>query len=648
MSVLSIYHPDIEEYINAKSWDEGKLVHFNLSVIVDNDFMNAVENDEDIFLHYPIYDNDGFYIKDESKWEMKKEIKAKYLWDLIMTKAYNNGEPGIFFDENLNDDNPLQYIERIVCTNPCAEYLGGTVYGVNPKTNAKLDSKEFGGACNLGSLFLHRFVDKPFTKDAEIDYIKLKNAIEVGVRALDNIIDINIFPNKIYENYQKSFRTIGLGITGLGDCLAMMNMKYGSKESLEFVDYLMEFIAFHSYRTSILLADEKGEFLMLNRKEFANCGFITKHIDSKNFDWNFIKFGILNQGIRNGKIISVAPVGTLSLTFGNNCSSGLEPIFSLEYDRKVKIGGQSDDDIQIVKMRDYAYEEWLKIKDSNNCIVKEDVFVTAMNLSVDDHINVLSKIAYHTDMSCSKTINVPSNYPYEDCKNIYTKCWKNGIKGCTIFRPNEIRQGILISETPQDDEVKEVQELKRGEWKSLAEDTIYIKKNMYSGCGKTKVFVGYSPSENQVQDVYIKRSSGGGCISNLEAVAIGISTAYRYGGNTEGIVKAYRGTGNCNSFLQARLNSKVVSQGTSCATAILKIIQEVEKELNLNHVEINIAEEITLNDKTKFSETEINFKNEHGEISFAKKFMKCPTCGESVRFEGGCLICPSCAWSKCE
>lgn len=150
---------------------------------------------------------------------------------------------------------------------------------------------------------------------------------------------------------------------------------------------------------------------------------------------------IKKNGIRNAKISAVAPTGTLSLTYGNNCSSGIEPIFSLSYDRKVKVGGQEDENIKIVKMQDYAYYLYNKLKEENpeDITVSEDCFVTALNISVDDHIAMLKTIAKYIDMSVSKTINVPTEYSFEDTKNIYYNCWKSGIKGCTIFRPNAIR-----------------------------------------------------------------------------------------------------------------------------------------------------------------------------------------------------------------
>ena len=328
MGVLSIYHPDIEDFIYAKSKEANRLNHFNLSVMVDDDFMRAVENNSNITLHYPVYDEKYHIIKDKTKWKYEKEVSARELWDKIIKLAYVNGEPGIMFYDNMNKMNNTWYTETITHTNPCSEYIAGTVF------NQELPSDQYAGACNLGSLMLHNFVEKPFTDTAYFDFSKLSQTIKVAVRMLDNIIDINTFPLPQYENYQKNFRTIGLGVTGLADMLVMLGYKYNSKEAVDFVDTLLEFIAIAAYNNSINLAIEKGPFPFCEPESFIQSGFINAHKNGVNgTPWYEISDRIERYGIRNARILSVAPCGTMSLTFGNNCSSGIEPIFSLGYDR---------------------------------------------------------------------------------------------------------------------------------------------------------------------------------------------------------------------------------------------------------------------------------------------------------------------------
>ena len=647
MGCLMIYHPDIEEFLEAKSWEEGKLNHFNLSVLVDDEFMKAKDNNEMITLRYPCMYETGELVTNPSEWKITKEVNAKELWDKIMTKAYNTGEYGVLFYDNMNKDNNLKYMETIITTNPCGEYLAGTLYRNNKPLENHL------GACNLGSLFLHNFVENPFTKDAKINYTDLRYTIEVAIRMLDNVIDINNYPLEAYENYQKGVRTIGLGVTGLADMLCMLNMKYDSKEAVEFVDNLMDDISFIEYETSIMLAKEKGAFPYLedeDREKFASSNYIMKHYE-KSSKWKKIIEGIKKYGIRNARLQAIAPTGTLSLTYGNNCSSGLEPIFSLEYERKIKFGGQDDSNIQIYPMRDYAYGEWLKVKDNEKCIVKEDVFQTAMDLSVDAHINILGVMAFHTDMSCSKTINIPTDYPFEKTKEVYDKCHKLGIKGCTIFRPNPVRQGILVTEKQEEKEEQEInQELKHGTWLAKPNDTIYYERKVYTGCSKLILFIGYSQNENRIVDVFVKHTSKGGCKSNIDGIVILMSGILRYGGNLQSIQKALEGVGTCNSFNNAKNKGIKLSKGASCPTAILNTILEFEQEMKgVKPQRIDLLSKMNEEkEKEIFSEEEKKFLKENGEGAFALKYSKCPQCGTEILHTGGCVSCPNGCWSKCD
>lgn len=640
LGCLCIYHPDIYEFLESKSWDEGKLTHFNLSVLVDDDFMNAVGSNEDIYLRYPCMNEKGEIIKNEDEWNVKEKVNAKELWDLIITKAYNTGEYGVLYYDNMNKNNNLYYAENIVTTNPCAEYISGVIYDDN---GIKTD---YMGACNLGSLFLHNFIDKPFTKDAKLNKDKLQKTIRIAVRMLDNIIDINNYPLPQFENYQKNIRTIGLGITGLADTFAMLNMKYGSEESIKFTDKLMNFISFNAYDTSCDLAKEKGEFNLLNKEKFVESNFIKKHIE-KYPEWQKIKDKILFYGIRNARCISVAPAGTLSLSYGNNCSSSLEPIFSLEYDRQIKIGGQDESNIQIFKMRDYAYEKWLNFK-SNKNIVTKDIFKTAMELSVDDHVNILSAVAYHVDMSCSKTINIPTEYSFEDTKDVYTKCWKRGISGCTIFRPNEIRQGILSTNK---NEIKR-EELGRGVWEQRPDSIIEIRRKIKSGCGSMTLHIGILPIEKRIFDFYITNSSKGGCSLGIQNLAIAMSHDLRIGGNLKSLEKSFKGAGTCPSYVRARGKGLEVSQGNSCGSSILYCLLEIEDDLKnetlkelsdlnyYNHKKEKITKE------NKFTQEELDYIKEYGDSSFASRYHKCPECGEELLSVGSCLQC-KCGYSKC-
>lgn len=636
MGVMNIYDIDIMDFIDAKAHDTNKLNHFNLSVMVDDDFLEAVKYNNNVWLHHPVYDEYGSIEKDESKWQYKKSVAAKELWDSIIKHAYDNGEPGIFFYDNMNEDNNLWYIEKVVCSNPCAEYLAGTVYGNNPITGEPLDPSQYGGACNLGSLFLHNFVKDPFTSKASVDYKAIKDTVFTAVKFLDNIIDINKFPDQIYENYQRNFRTIGLGVTGLADMIVMMGMKYNSTEAALFVDGLMNYIALNTYKASVELAKQRGEFPFIDREKFINSGYITKHLDGDLAnEWRAVVEEIKKYGIRNAKMMSIAPTGTLSLTFGNNCSSGLEPIFSLEYERKVKMGGQSEEDTEIVKMRDFAYGEWLKIKDNPDCVVKKEDFVTALEMSVREHINMLGVIAYHIDMSCSKTINVPTDYSFEDTKEIYMICHDLGIKGCTIFRPNAIREGIMITDNK---EVKHVTELKRGMILKADDNCIGLKRTLQTGCGTLHCEAFFDPATGGLLETYFSKGSSGGCNNFMIGLSRMISLAARGGIDIYSIIDQLSSCGVCPSYAVRQATRHDTSKGSCCPVAIgnalLDMYNEFQREYTYDDeaVESVKTAEIIETPKNNPIDNEI----------------KCPECGEPLMFEGGCVICKSCGYTKCE
>lgn len=626
MGMMSVYHPDILDFIHVKSQSTNKLNHFNLSVVVDDDFMLAVVKDYYIWLHWPIYKNGVKTTQEQWDSQFTKKIKAREIWDEIMRMAYDNGEPGIFFEDTANKKNPAYYAENIVCSNPCAEYLAGTIIS-NKKS---LDYSQYGGACNLGSLFLHNFVEKPFTKNAYFSTDKLSYVIKVAVRMLDDIIDVNHFPDKIYENYQKSMRTIGIGITGLADMLAMLGLKYDSLEARNYVENLMRMIANAEYQASVDLAKEKGAFPFCEPKKHASSLYCLDNIEKS------IRDEIAIYGIRNAKIQAVAPCGTISMVYGNNCSSGIEPIFSLSYDRKVKIGGQEDDDIQIVKMMDYAYYLYHQKKKCGRQIdyAEDEIFPTALNISVDDHINMLSIISKYTDMSVSKTINVPTEATLEEVKNIYIKCWKKGVKGCTIFRPNAIRQGILLTDSNKSENIESVPKgvsLPRGTIIDCSNDLIGKKRKLTTGCGSLHVVGFFDPVNGELQECYLSKGSTGGCQNFMIGLSRMISLLCRAGVDIYTIKDQLDSTGSCPSYAVRRATHKDTSKGSCCPMAIGNALIDMYEEMR---------DEVVFDDET------VN-DNKLTDTQETQPIAKCPECGEPITFEGGCNICKSCGWTKC-
>lgn len=624
MGILNIYHPDIELFIKAKSYDSNRLNHFNLSVMVDDDFYEAVRKHEKIWLHFPVYDEKGYIIKDESKWKIKKEVDANELWDLIMRKAYDTSEPGIFSYSTLNNDNNIWYEETITTTNPCSEYLAGIVRS-NPKN--------YGGACNLGSLFLINFVEYPFTPQAHINYDALKQAIHDAVRMLDEVIDANTFPAKQYENYQTDFRTIGLGITSLADMLIMLGYKYDTEKGRKFVNDLMCFISATAFNASALLAKEKGTFPKWNSMAFLQGGYMCR-MKNKSKEWNEAFSNIEKYGLRNAKIMSIAPTGTLSLTFGNNCSSGIEPIFSLEYERKVKFGGQDESNTKTIQIQDFAYALW---KNCGSPKEYEDLFVTAMNMKVEDHVLMLGEIAKYVDMSVSKTVNIPTDYPYEDTKEVYRMAHDLGIKGITIFRPNNLRPGILIDKSKKKENITLIPTLKRGEIKKISEDVVGKKRRLISGCGPLHCSAFFDKLTGELLEVFLDKGSQGGCDLFMNGLSRMISLAARAGCSVYDIVDQLESCGTCPSYAVRRATKHDTSPGSCCPTAVGKALLDMATEMK---------EELGLETDLKTIEVSIKVDGPSPAHEPKIKYV-CPECGEPLVFEGGCQTCKNCGWSKC-
>ena len=627
MGMLSVYHPDILEFIHAKSATEGRLNHFNLSVVVDDAFMHLVVENGQVQLHWPIYDEKGNKLQPD-KWDEQftKSVPARDIWNEIMQMAYDNGEPGVFYEDNANNRNPAWYVERIVCSNPCAEYLAGTINAADPS--------QYGGACNLGSLFLHNFVKNPFTKQAHLDTDALRDTISIAVRMLDDIIDVNKFPDKIYENYQKGMRTIGIGITGLADMLAMLGMKYDSQEARDYVESLMQMITNAEYYASVQLAKEKGCFPLCEPDKHMRGNYVTDTLESTLIE------DIAKYGIRNAKIQAVAPCGTISMVFGNNCSSGIEPIFSLSYDRKVKIGGQDDKDVKIVKMMDYAYYLYHKLKDEGKQLDfdEHDIFPTALNMSVNDHVAMLAIISKYTDMSVSKTINVPTEASFDEVKDIYIQCWKKGIKGCTIFRPNAIRQGILLTEDKDDKPKPESTSsiLPRGSIIEPSNDLIGKKRKIQTGCGSLHVLAFFDPIDGNLQEVYFNKGSTGGCANFMTGLSRMVSLLCRAGVDIMTIKDQLDSTGVCPSYATRKATHHDTSKGSCCPMAIGNALVEMYNEMQ-SELDDKDDEEKPVK---KTPVEPIKDVNVHQQL--------CPECGEPLVFEGGCCTCKSCGYTKCE
>ncbi|NWG40216.1 MAG: adenosylcobalamin-dependent ribonucleoside-diphosphate reductase, partial [Hydrogenophilaceae bacterium] len=406
MATLRCDHPDILDFVRAKR-DPTKLRHFNLSVLVTDAFMQAVAEDADWPLMFPPAGESGSCVY--------RTLRARDLWQEIMQATYGYAEPGVLFIDHINAQNTLWYAETLAATNPCGEI---------PLPHY--------GACNLGSINLTRFVRDAFMPTASFDFAALENIVPLAVRMMDNVCDVSRFPLERQAQAVHATRRLGLGLTGLGDALIMLGIRYDSEAALQTAFGIMQRICETAYRASIELAREKGAFPTLDRCKHVEGVFI-RHLPED------IRNGILKHGIRNSHLTAIAPTGTISL-LANNVSSGLEPVFQYDYRRKII---EADGAPREYPVMDFAYAQFRKLHGQDAPL--PDAFVTAGEISPYRHLDMQAALQPWVDNAISKTINVPAEYPFAEFKSLYDYAFEKGLKGCTTFRPNPVTGQVLVS-----------------------------------------------------------------------------------------------------------------------------------------------------------------------------------------------------------
>jgi ribonucleoside-diphosphate reductase alpha chain len=400
MGCLRIDHPDIEAFIDSKR-DAGRFRNFNISVLVTDAFMAALGADADWPLVF--------------QGEVYRTVRARELWNRLMRATYDCAEPGVIFVDRTNEMNNLRHCEVISASNPCGEQM------LPPY-----------GACLLGSINLASLVERPFEAGAEIDETALSDLTTTAVRMLDNVIDISRYPLPQQETEAKAKRRIGLGITGLADALLFCGAAYGSSDAVELTRRWLSVIKREAYRTSALLAGEKGAFPLYDASMLEQPNLLC--IDEE------VRMLIAEHGLRNGCLTSIAPTGTTSLLAGN-VSSGIEPVFAYSYKRRIR---QPDGSTREEPVEDYALRVWRSIK--GNETPPEALFVSAQTLKPSDHLAMQAAAQSLIDSSISKTVNCPEEIAFEDFADIYVEGYHLGCKGLTTYRPNAVTGSVLSVE----------------------------------------------------------------------------------------------------------------------------------------------------------------------------------------------------------
>jgi ribonucleoside-diphosphate reductase alpha chain len=483
MGTFDVSHPDVKDFIRAKR-EDARLRQFNLSLLITDGFMEAVESDADWPLVFPINakEKDEIDLDDAEKiiwreWPTHKNyvsrddglvackvyghIRAKHLWDMIMTSTYDYAEPGFILIDRVNEMNNNWWCENIRATNPCGEQP------LPPY-----------GSCLLGSVNLTTFVRDPFGPKARFDWDEYKEVVRVFTRMLDNVVEINGLPLEQQRGEILRKRRHGMGFLGLGSTLTMLKMRYGTKESCEFTEQVARDMAIAGWEVALSLAEEKGpapimgeEFevtaeMLRKRPEMVQDGYqVGDKVPGRVLHSTYSRYmqrvagvapelvmQLAQTGARFTHHSSIAPTGTISLSLANNASNGIEPSFAHHYSRNViREGKKSKEKVEVFSYELLAYRELINAAAIPGSDKPEerlpDYFVAADDISPVEHVDIQAAAQLWVDSSISKTANVPTNYPYADFKDIYRYAHQRGLKGCTTFRFNPAAfQGVLVKE----------------------------------------------------------------------------------------------------------------------------------------------------------------------------------------------------------
>jgi len=485
MATFDVSHPDVLDFIRAKR-ENGRLRQFNLSLLITREFMEAVLNDDEWPLVFPVsqeeidrdrldvnnpdqviwkdwHVKDGYVVGEEGRvaHRVYKKLKARNVWNVIMTSTYDYAEPGFILIDKVNEMNNNWFCETIRATNPCGEQP------LPPY-----------GSCLLGSVNLTKFVENPFTPEAKFNWDKYNEVVSIFTRMLDNVVEINGLPLKEQQDEIYNKRRHGMGYLGLGSTITMLGMTYGDEDSIAFTEEVTKGMALTGWRTALDLAKEKGPAPILEqefeitpemarlRPELLQDGYqVGDKLPGKLLHAKYSRYmqqvaqedpelvaQLAKVGARFTHHSSIAPTGTISLSIANNASNGIEPSFAHHYSRNViRENKKSKEKVDVFSFELLAYRKLINEK-AMPYTEDEDAqlppyFVTSDDITPKQHVDIQAAAQIWIDSSISKTANVPTDYKFEDFKDIYRYAYEKGLKGCTTFRFNpEAFQGVLVKE----------------------------------------------------------------------------------------------------------------------------------------------------------------------------------------------------------
>lgn len=594
MAILNVNHPQILDFITCKE-DTSQLTNFNLSVGLNEEFMNAVYQDEKYDLISP------------NTKQIVRQEKARDVFDLIIEMAYKNGEPGIVFLDRINRFNPTPQLGDIESTNPCGE---------QPLLPYE--------ACNLGSINLAALVNK-----GKIAWDILRDTINKSVEFLDDVIDASRFPLPEIHQMAQGNRKIGLGVMGWADLLFQLNIPYASEEAIALAEDIMEFIDYHAKKRSIELSSNKGKFLNF-KNSIYDKGKLNR--EKNKINWSSLIKDAKVKGIRNATVTTIAPTGTISMIL--DTSSGIEPQFSLVFTKNV-MDGESllyinkyfEKALKDNGIFDKALLEKIAHEGSIQHIKEipaklRKVFQTSHDISPEWHIKMQAAFQKYTDNAVSKTINFSKDAKREDIRMAFEFAYKLGCKGVTVYRDGSRDNQVLQTKSSQGQSFAKEKKVAP---RNRPEITQGVTQKVETGCGH--MYVTINSDEFGACEVFVQMGKVGGCASaQLEAIARLASLALRSNLKLESLVRQLKGI-RCQSPMWHK--GKMI---TSCGDAVG---QALEQYLAMN-----------INGGHKFYDLTVK-TIELEEFGSQRMIANCPDCGSSIEHLEGCLKCPSCGWSKC-
>ncbi len=576
MAMLSVDHPDILKFISAKD-GTAEFSNFNLSVSMTETFMKAVEEGSDYELVNP------------RTGEASGTLNAREVFNKIVDMAWRTGDPGIIFIDRINQFNPTPHLGMIESTNPCGE---------QPLLPYE--------SCNLGSINLSRMFRWQDGR-AEVDYVKLARTVDLAVRFLDNVIDMNKFPSSEIAEMTRATRKIGLGVMGFADMLLCLEVPYDSDRALEIAENVMGFISERANAASAQLAEERRVFPAFENSIYDIAG---------------------GPRLRNASRTTIAPTGTLSIVV--NCSSGIEPLFALSYTRTILEGErliEVNPYFEAVAKKEGFYSEELMLNLAKRGSVRgmdevpewvQMVFVTAHDISPEWHVKMQAAFQQYTDNAVSKTVNFPHDASREDVAEVYRLAYQLGCKGITIYRDGSKDSQVLSVSRDKEPEKDKVMETKPLKPRRRSRRTTGFNERVSTGCGH--IYVGVNSDDEGICEVFATLGKAGGCASaQLEAISRLISLCLRSGIEADSIVKHLRGI-RCPSIAWDGGHAVL-----SCPDAIGGVLES----------EIQDEEDSA---PKNFAASVSGVTNVAGQ---------CPDCASLLVYQEGCLLCPGCGYPKC-